>query len=359
MATKKATDGEGSVYRRADGRWVAEVTLTACDPVTGKQVRQTAYGRTRAEAVAKLDEMRAAPPVEGGDQPLSVFMDYWLAAQALALKPLSQDRYARDIYHLNSVLGPVRLSALSALDIARAYQQLEARGVGASTRHNCGVRLRQLLERAQEMGMVRFNVAKMVPLPRQGNRLLIVWDQEQVRRFLAEARVDYYYSLYVVALDTAARSGELFALEWSDYDRGQGTLRITKSLEERKGLLRVKDLKTASSLRSVILGAAARTALDNRRAAAVAAGIGGASLFSTPRGRHLRRSNLHSRSFYRLIERAGVPRIRFHDLRHTAATLMLAGGMDVAAVAERMGLTGEEWVYNAEKIRLATREELV
>ena len=165
------------------------------------------------------------------------------------------------------------------------------------------------------------------------------------RRFLEAARGDRFEALYVLAITAGLRQGELLALRWRDVDLAGRTVRVTGSLQNLPGDgLTIVEPKTAGSRRNVSMGATATEALRRHRAgqAEERLSLGDAwddhdLVFPNATGKPMNPSNLLIRSYRILLERAGVPRIRFHDLRHTAATLMLGRGVHPKIVSEMLG----------------------
>jgi integrase len=171
-----------------------------------------------------------------------------------------------------------------------------------------------------------------VPLPRVTRREIHPLTPEQVSQFLdATVLEGFYYPLYVLALDSGARWGELAALERGDVDLEAGTVSITKSLEESNGERRVKETKTKASRRRIKLSNftvdVLREYLETKP---------GNRIFSTRDGGYLMHTHV-SRAFRAHIKKAGLSGVRFHDLRHTMATLLLLAGVHVKVVSERLG----------------------
>src|SRR5688572_25272641 len=169
-------------------------------------------------------------------------------------------------------------------------------------------------------------------------------NHDQVRRFLAAAANDGYGPIWLLAAMTGLRRGELLGLQWEDVDLGRGVLRVRRSLVEIGSRLIIQEPKTPSGRRVVRLGRSCVVALEAHRAQALArrsapdtappAGTG--YVFTTARGGPIAPRNL-IRRFHMLTCRAGVPRIRFHELRHTHATLLLEDGKHSKVVSERLG----------------------
>jgi integrase len=166
---------------------------------------------------------------------------------------------------------------------------------------------------------------------------------EQARAFLEAAQGDRFAALYTLALSTGMRQGELLALRWGDLDPDRGTAQVRGSLEQ--GTRAIAETKTGGSRRQVILTRAAVEALRRHRKAQAEERLRAVYwddrglVFCTEAGTPLDVRNLVRRSFAPILERAGLPRIRFHDLRHTAATLLLGQGTHPKVVADLLGHT--------------------
>jgi integrase len=166
-----------------------------------------------------------------------------------------------------------------------------------------------------------------------------VLDPDQVQRFLREAQQDRLFALYAFLLDSGAREGEAFGLRWMNIDWTGRAVHIVRQLEEVKGTLQLKELKTKKSKRRVALTSFTMEALEQHRKAMLAEGnyrLDG-PVFCDIQGGWLRKSNVLRRSFRPILKRAKLPQIRPYDLRHSSATLLLLAGEDSRIVAERLG----------------------
>jgi integrase len=171
-----------------------------------------------------------------------------------------------------------------------------------------------------------------------------VLSPDDVRELLQTATEDRYEALYVLAVSTGLRQGELLALRWQDIDLEARTLQVRQTLHRTRGEYVFSQPKTAKSRRLVILATAAVSALRRRRVlqAEDRLQIGAIwqdydLVFTNEIGGPIDAGNLRTRSFQHLLQRAGLPRVRFHDLRHTAATLMLGRGIHPKVVSEMLG----------------------
>ncbi|HEY2705025.1 MAG TPA: tyrosine-type recombinase/integrase [Candidatus Dormibacteraeota bacterium] len=327
MARGRRGNREGSICQIADGRWLAQVTMP-----DGRRRRW--YGRTRAAAhdklVAALTEVgRGVVAAAPAELTLADYLTGWLMDVKPSLRPSAWGAYERHLRnHALPTLGRKRLVRLEPTDLRALYRRLVDGGLSPTTvRHVHGV-LRRALGQAARDGLVARNVAALVTPPRRAEPGRNVLDPDQARAFLEAARGDRLEALYVLAVTTGMREGELLALRWADVDLSAG-------------VVSVRGTKTAGSRRQVALTNLAVAALRHRReAAAVEAGIignPGDLVFPSTAGTPILASNLIRRSFAPLLGRAALPRIRFHDLRHTAATLMLGRGVHPKIVSEMLG----------------------
>jgi integrase len=226
---------------------------------------------------------------------------------------------------------------MSFAHVDQLYAAMAAAGASADARHKAGIVLGTALRHAVRGRMLIANPVSDMPKPKPVRKEIRPLDLEQVTRLLSAARTDRLYALYVMALDSGMRQGELFGLQWEDFDWTGATVQVRHSLEEIKGKLRLKDVKTKHGRRRIKLAASTLDALHEHRKAQLAAGLVGNRVFCDTDGGWLRKSNTMRRSFSPLVKRAGVPPIRFHDLRHTTATLLLLANVNPKIVSERLG----------------------
>jgi integrase len=332
--------GEGSIYQRTDGLWEGQMTV-GYDPITGKQQRKTVQGKTRQEVVDKLLEMRQkaqAGKVELTNMNVRVCLEFWLGSVKNQLAPGTYDYYKRVVNKsLVPYLGQLPLAKLSALHVANLYRKMEEDSLSQVKRHKAGVILRSALKYAVNLGLIHTNPATKVPLPKYQAEKITPLSLDEARRFLEAAKSDRLFALYITALDSGARRGELSALEWSDIDWDTGEISITKSVEELRGKFRVKETKTKASRRRVKLSPQTLEVLKIHRCLMEAEGHNCPRVFCASNGGYLRGQDLPRNSIRPICKRAGLKPFRFHNLRHTCATLLLLGGVNVKVVSERLG----------------------
>ena len=344
--------GEGSVYQRLDGLWCA---ITPKE--TGK--RKSLYGKTKAEVLKKLREYR---PGAGDATRLTVkeYLASWLDGPARnKVEASTLDRY-RMIFNgqVYPHLGGLLLVKLAPYHVQELYAALERAGESARSRELAGTVLGTALRHAVRLKLIPHNPVSDIPKPRPVKREMRVWSAGQVKSFLKTAATDRLHALYVLAVSTGMRSGELFGLQWGDVDLEAGSLSVNRTLEELHGQFRLKEPKTAKSRRRIDLPKMAVDALHDHRRRMLAEGNAGAvQVFCDTAGGYLRQSNVHRRSMAPLMVAAELPRIRFHDLRHTAATLLLLAGENPKVVSERLGHASIEITLNVYSHVLPTMQK--
>jgi integrase len=197
--------------------------------------------------------------------------------------------------------------------------------------------LHRALAQAVKWGLISANPCAAAERPRVGRKELKTLTPEQTRRLLDTARPHRLWALFVLAAGTGMRQGELFALRWSDLDLDAGAVTIQHTLEEIDGRFRLKEPKSKAGRRRVDLPAFAVEAVHEHRKRMLAEGHPTAPVFCDRLGGFLRKSNFTRQVFKPLLKRAGLPDVRFHDLRHGHATWMLALGEHPKVVQERLG----------------------
>ena len=364
--------GEGNIRQRSDGRWEARIRLP--EGGGGKSI----YARTRQEARAKLTEALremdlGAPLVKDERLTVERYLADWLERKRADLRPRTHARYRELMAHVTRAVGGLALTKLTPTRIDRLYSALqtppatqaatqegengpvatqEGAGVALSstTVHHLHVTLRQALDDAQRLGLVARNVADQLKGPRMRQTEMHTLDLQQSRALLEAARGDRLEALYVLAITTGMREGELLALRWRDVDLDAGALQVRGTLVHLTGEgYHIGPPKTARSRRRLDIDPIAVGALRRHKARQaeekLAAGAWvwahGAPapdlVFTNEIGGPLDGASILRYLFRPLLERAGLPSIRFHDLRHTAATLMLLTGVNVKIVSERLG----------------------
>ena len=322
--------GEGSIFRRKDGVWAGILSLGYS--VDGRRQRRVVYGPDKSAVVERLARIRAQA-LEGmlsDTQRLTVaaFLARWLEDVArTTVSPSTYQLYEGLIrLHINARTGAVPLTRLTPVHIQGMLGAMERNGASPRLRQMVLGVLHQALGQALRWGMVPRNVCDAVARPRASRQTMQVLAPDQVIRLLEAAKGDRLEALYVLAV-TGLRQGELLGLQWEDVDLPGAALHVRHTLHELNGRLWIGEPKTRRARRQVDLPVLAVLALRDRRERMTVEGHLDGLVFCDTKGGPLRKSNLLRRSFLPLLRRAGLPVIRFHDLRHTAATLLLAQGV--------------------------------
>jgi integrase len=340
---RRRDPGDGSIFVRADGRWVARLKL-------GDGTSRYFYGRTKSEVKSRLrDAQRAVEdgsPLPSQRLTVAAYLEQWLTAlPATAVKPATVAYYESYVrkHLLTADFAAKPLSRLGPADLERLYARKLADGLSTTTVHHLHAVIHRALARAVQQSEVARNVADLVDPPAAASLQMAVLTGQQPARLLAALDGERLEALYVVALSAGLRRGELLALRWKDVDLDRGVLSVTGSLQgTRRATLAIGTPKSGRS-RAVALGPQAVAALRAHRACQVDERLRAGSLwtdlglvFTNEFGGYLSPTTL-SNALDRILRQAGLPDIRFHDLRHSAATLMLSHGVHPKVVSEMLG----------------------
>ncbi len=344
MAGKRG-NGEGGIIRRKDGLYMARYTVQTA---TGAK-RKAVYGKTRKEAAEKLTKALSDRDTglvfEGENRALSAFLDGWLEGTVKgSVKTTTYESYERVIRcHIKPELGRRKLKTLAPDHVQALYQRKLDSGLTPGTVRLVHSVLSRALDQAVKWGSVPRNVCKATTPPKPDSEEIKPLDSEQARQLLESASGDRLEALYVLAVTAGLRIGELLALRWQDVDLEANTLRVRRTKSTAKGGPRFTAPKNGKG-RSIKLTRHAVEALPAHRAAQNAEWLKAGSLwedhglvFATHGGRPLDSHNVARTSFKPLLRKAGLPDIRFHDLRHTCATLLLSCGHHPKLVQELLG----------------------
>jgi integrase len=339
----RRANGEGTIYRRSDGRWTARLSLSS-----GK--RKDFYGRSRQEVAKRLDAARRAQdeglPVDLPERlTLEAYLSRWLESRARpTVRQSTYVSYEVQVRrHIVPAIGKVALTRLSPPLLQSFYAERLKAGLSPRSVLYIHKVLHRALSAAVKWGLVTRNACDLVEPPRVGRPKLHAFNADQARAFLDATADDRLSALYLTALCTGLRRGELLALRWEDIDLERGTLAVRNALVKVRGGWQLAETKTPSSRRVVKLPLVAAEALRRHRSqqlqeklAAGPAWHDSAHVFASRAGTPLDGDNLH-RAFKKHLSSAGLPSMPFHSLRHSAATLMLALGVQPKVVAEMLG----------------------
>ena len=340
MSVHKYVKGDG----KASWYYVFDV-----ESETGKRRRHKRRGfATEREAkIAEAKERTARATGEhipDSTETVGELLARWLHTVARhKVRPTTLADYELTVrVHLVPHIGSIRVQKLTAARVQTLYSTMLDAGAGKRTVHLAHQRLRQALAIAEREGIVRRNVCDLVDPPTSSSSPGRAWTADEARRFLQHSQDDAHHPLWLLALATGMRRGELLGLRWQDIDLNRGTLRVVQSVRWMSGKPVVSPPKTDSSVRAIGISGPVVDALKEHRKAWLERKLkartwaDGDLVFCTRTGQPLNPSNLY-RNLAAIIAAAGVPKLRLHDMRHTHATLLLAGDTPIRAVSARLG----------------------
>ena len=347
---KKRANGEGSIRKRKDGRWEGRYTA-GHDPETGKAIYKNVLGKTQAEVKEKLKqaigETQALDITKAGKYTVGEWMEVWFQDYAkIKVRPSSHQTYQGYIHnHIQPNIGEIPLEKLTSLDLQKFYKKLltqgrvdrveakgQPKGLSAKTVRNIHQILSSSLKLAQEQRLILTNPAEGCALPRVEHQEMKTLTTVQLASFFREARESGVFELYYLELATGLRRGELLGLKWEDIDLERGDLRVRRQVSRINGEVVEAPLKTKNAYRTLPLAEDTVSVLKEQRRK-----VGNSPwVFPSPNGGPISPDSvLHT--LHRVLKRAGLPKVRFHDLRHTFATLALQNGVDVKTVSGMLG----------------------
>lgn len=328
----RRSSGEGTIVQRRDGRWQASLQV--------ESQRRTVYGKTRSECAAKLGELQRQAAVNGtipnpARRTLDTLLDAWLELRATKWKPSTAETYAKvcDRY-LRPALGHVRLSRLTPDRIERLYARYQSQGK-ARTALKLHQVLNQALALATRWGWLAANPCDRVDTPSYHSQRKPLWTAEQVCAFLDGTRDHWLNPLWSLLVFSGCRVGEALALTWRDVDLAAGLIVISKSVQRIDGEWVVTEPKTRASIRTVSLPHEALAGLERQAEKRLSQG-GGHLVFASTENQPIHGTSV-AHAMRRECDRLGLPRVTPHGLRHLHASLLLAQGLPIPAVSQRLG----------------------
>jgi integrase len=339
----KRGNHEGHIRQRQDGRW--EAKYTAAD---GKV--KSLYRKTQAEARVALTKVQrdrdmGLPGVKDERQTVASYLASWLEAVKPRVRESAWISYEHRIrLYIVPRLGKIRLARLAPQHVRELHAwMLSERQLSPTTVNHTHSILSHALGDAVRDGTIPRNVAAMVDAPRKAKREMIVYTPAQVETLLKAAQEAGIGPIVTVAVTTGARLGELLALRWRDVELDAARIHVRKGRSQGIEGWRDEDPKTDAGKRSISLTRVAVEALRAHRKAQLEHRVWlGAAwqdldyVFANQIGGQQFHSVVEH-AFDKMLAGAGLPRVRWHDLRHTAATLLLLSGVPVAEVSEMLG----------------------
>ena len=347
---KRRANGEGNIRKRKDGRWEGRYTVGR-DPETGKSTIKNVLGKTQAEVKEKLkkaiEENVGIDYGKAKTYTVGSWLEVWMENYAkIKLRPSTYKTSQGFLKnHIKPQIGSIPLADLTSLGLQRFYKHLldggrvdrieakkKPKGLAPKTVRNIHQMIGSAYNLAIEQKLVTRNPAQGCALPKVEHKEMKTLTADQLSAFFREARDSGVFALYYIDLTTGLRRGELLGLKWLDIDLEKGDLRVQRQIGRIDGKIIEMPLKTKNAYRTLPLSADAINVLMQQRRK-----TGNSEwVFLSPTGGPMSPDSvLHM--LHRILKRAGLPKVRFHDLRHTFATLALQNGVDIKTVSGMLG----------------------
>ena len=346
---KKRANGDGSIRKRKDGRWEGRYVV-GHDPITGKMISRNVLGKTQAEVKEKLrtaiENSKRLDYTQTGKYTVGQWMDEWFEAYAkVKVRPSSHQTYKGYIEdHIKPNIGDIPIEKLTSLQLQKFYRLLltegrvpriesekQPKGLSAKTVRNINQVISSAMDMAVRHKLILSNPTEGCELPKVEHRDMKTLPAEQLGAFLREAKESGVYELYYLDLATGLRRGELLGLKWEDVDLQNGVIHVRRQVARVDGEVKELPLKTKNSYRNISISQDAVAMLTE-----MAAHRSSDYVFPSSTGGPISPDSVNN-MLHRVLKRAGLPSIRFHDLRHTFATLALQNGVDIKTVSGMLG----------------------
>ncbi len=332
---KRRDKGTGSIYKRKDGRWEARLCRVEQDPIY-------VYGKSKHDVQNKLFAEQREPRARDSEGlTIGEWLDRWLEIVKETRRTSTYNLYKLTAEnHIKPHIETLKLGRLSKAQVYDMFDALKKDGVRDRTLQEVYKVLHRALQVAFKRDKVARNVVALVDRPTATKKdRTILRTEDEVRRFRDATKGSRYEALYLTALDTGCRSGELRALAWDCVDLSKGLIHISATLTENEdGKLIATRPKTDSSIRTVKLLKSNITLLHNHQKQQMGSERGlSAWVFPGPDGEALRKDGFLRTDFSGVVKAAKVPGLSFHGLRHTHATMLAALGVPVRSIMDRLG----------------------
>ena len=349
---KRRANGEGSIRKRKDGRWEGRYT-TGRDTETGKTIYKNVLGKTQAEVKEKLKQAITASQqldvIRVKTYTLETWLNLWYETYSEPRLREKTKAYYRNYMdnHIIPGLGKIPLEKLTTIQIQKfyndlqkngrvqRYQHIELRDKGLSVRVVRGIHtlLSNCLEQAVQERLILVNPAKGCKLPKPEKKEMKILSQEKIGPYLMEADKRGLLAAFYLELTTGLRRGELLALLWTDLDVDNRTISVTKQVNRINGKLVVSQPKTQNSIRTLAIPQQAVDLLVAEHQKHPS----NPYLFPSPKTGTMFDPDSFRHTHDKILKTIGAEHIRFHDLRHTFATLSLKNGVDVKTLSGALG----------------------
>lgn len=380
--TKRRGHNEGSIYQRKDGRWVAEVSYR--DPDTNEPKRKPFYGKSRQDVITAKKEWEKEFEDTGVVPVAKLLTKDWLTSWLTTYKKPSvrentfegEKRIVEK--HLIPVIGHYPLKDLRADHIQKMLNQKLVDGslkgdkpLSPRMCEHIFVVLHDALEQAVKNQVIARNPCKAVNKPKKTRTEFTPWTQTQTNSFLKSVKGSRWFPLYMVAWGAGLRRSEILGLQWPDIDLKKGSLTVNRVLVKVTGTppYRFEDPKTKRSRRTIPLPGPVVKELKTWKVAQTAEKLAFKGpynelnlVFTNEAGQPIN-PDFISRRFHKDLTAAKLPAIRFHDLRHGHATMLLELGENLKVISDRLGhstinMTADTYAHVAERMQRSASTKL-
>jgi integrase len=340
--TRRRKKGRGSIYQRSDGRWCAELTVE-----NGR--RKFIYGATAGDVERKLTAAKSMIDAGGsvGDDRLTVGMvlDKFIDEREHRVRARTIESYRYLVkHHIKPHIGSVRARTLSPADVQSFIAHRLRAKVSASLLHHVLAVLRMAFKLAVRWGLVLRNPADAVRGPKVERKELSPLDAEATKKLLVVAAKEPLGGIWLLAASLGLRRGEILGLTWDDVDLDAATLVVRHQLQGAAKKAKLVAPKTKRAMRELSLSSGVVALLKERKRQQATEKLAAGEkwedkldlIFTGERGQALEGASV-TKMHRRLCKDAEVRTVRFHDLRHGAATLMLEAGVDPATLSATLG----------------------
>ncbi len=344
---KRRPSGDGMVRKREDGRWEGRIVVGHKE--NGDPIFRYIYADTQKELTAKLrqsiEAYQGVELTEESRMTLGQWLEQWLKNIAPTIRPSTLSRYEGTVRnHLVPYMGDKPISQITGKDIQKLYDTLARQGnrntgegLASGTVRGIHAMFHEAMDAAQQASLIPRNPTEDIDAPKFNYKSKKVLTDEQLEKFMETIQRDsIWHDFFYTELTTGLRRGEICGLKWEDFDEAHSTLKVRRTIHEEKGgKLTAWDTKTAAGTRTIHLSPSTAALLRERKKTALTEWI-----FPHPwKPEQPTRPSAAYERMKVLLKEAGLPDLRFHDLRHTFATHALTSGVDVKTLSGILGHT--------------------
>ena len=351
-------DGDGTIRKRADGRWEGRIVIG--HKADGKPIHKSVFASTQKDLLTKLHQLiedyKGVDLTEDGNMTLREWLESWLERyRKLNIRQSTARNYTYEMNKVKKYLGDKPIKRVTTADIQRMYNHLKKNGrinpnaemgtaLADSSIRRTHMFLHEALDAAVRERLIPKNPTSGTVIPKANYKDMQVFNDEQLDKFMEIIkREPVWYDFFYTEITTGLRRGEICGLKWYDFDEKNGTLRIRRTVSSGKGgVLEIGEPKTDKGKRTIILPQSTAEILKERKKTAVADWIFPSLLCPenpvAPNSAYQRLKTI--------LNKEGLPMIRFHDLRHTFATHALKNGVDAKTLSGILGHTNASFTLD-------------